>query len=106
METPLPPCPQCTLDDVSLQGTHYLCNTCGHEWPAELAADEELVRDANGNILASGDAVVLIKDLKVKGSSTVLKLGTKLKGIRVVGGGDHAVEHGGYMLKQAFLRKV
>lgn len=102
----LPPCPQCTLEDVTLQGTSYLCNVCGHEWPAALAEAEESVRDANGNVLASGDTVVLIKDLKVKGSSTTLKLGTKLKNIRVTGSGDHAVEHGGYMLKQEFLRKV
>jgi protein PhnA len=94
------------LDDTHLQGTNYLCNTCGHEWPAELAEAEEVVRDANGNALASGDSVVLIKDLKVKGSSTTLKLGTKLKNIRITGGGDHAVEHGGYMLKQEFLRKI
>jgi protein PhnA len=102
----LPTCPQCTLDDTVLQGSAYLCNTCGHEFPAGLAEAEELVRDANGNVLASGDTVVLIKDLKVKGSSTTLKVGTKLKNIRVVGGGDHAVEHGGYMLKQEFLRKA
>jgi protein PhnA len=101
-----PPCPQCTLDDSHLQGTNYLCNTCGHEWPAEASQAEEIVRDANGNVLASGDSVVLIKDLKVKGSSTTLKVGTKLKNIRVVAGGDHAVEHGGYMLKQEFLRKA
>ena len=102
----LPACPQCTLDDVVLQGANYLCNTCGHEWPADIIETKEVVVDANGNVLVSGDAVVLIKDLKVKGSSTTLKLGTKLKNIRVVGGGDHAVEHGGYMLKQEFLRKA
>lgn len=102
----LPSCPQCTLDDCHVQDTNYVCNVCGHEWPAALAPAEEIVRDANGNVLASGDSVVLIKDLKVKGSSTTLKVGTKLKNIRVVGGGDHAVEHGGYMLKQEFLRKA
>ena len=100
------PCPQCTLDDSYAQGANYVCNTCGHEWPAELAEAEEVVRDANGNVLVRGDTVVLIKDLKVKGSSTTLKVGTKLKNIRVVVGGDHAVEHGGYMLKQEFLRKA
>jgi protein PhnA len=102
--SPIPPCPQCTLADSYLQGAQYVCNICGHEWPAEEA--EEVVRDANGNVLVSGDSVTLIKDLKVKGSSTTLKVGTKLKNIRVVGGGDHAVEHGGYMLKQEFLRKA
>ncbi len=101
-----PPCPQCTLDDSTLQGGNYACNVCGHEWPAELAEAEAVVRDANGNILSSGDSVVLIKDLKVKGSSTVLKVGTKLKNIRIVDASDHAVEHGGFMLKQEFLRKA
>ena len=101
-----PSCPQCTMDESYIQDTHYVCNVCGHEWPAEAAETAETVRDANGNILSSGDSVVLIKDLKVKGSSTTLKLGTKLKNIRVVGGGSHAVEHGGYMLKQEFLRKA
>lgn len=101
-----PPCPECTLDDVALQAAQYLCNTCGHEWPAPLAEAGAEVRDANGNVLASGDSAVLIKDLKVKGSSTTLKVGTKLKNIRVTGDGDHAVEHGGYMLKQEFLRKT
>ena len=107
MSTTHPACPQCTLEDTHLQGANYVCNTCGYEWPAgEAAAAEEVVRDANGNVLADGDTVVLIKDLKVKGSSTTLKVGTKLKGIRITGSGDHAVEHGGYMLKQEFLRKA
>jgi protein PhnA len=101
-------CPQCTLEDITRQGSTYVCATCGFEWPAgeDAAAADEVVRDANGAILASGDTVVLIKDLKVKGSSTTLKVGTKLKGIRISGSGDHAVEHGGYMLKQEFLRKA
>lgn len=103
-------CPQCSLDDVFAQGVNYVCATCGYEWPiGEAEADaggDAQVRDANGNVLADGDTVVLIKDLKVKGSSTTLKVGTKLKGIRVTGSGDHAVEHGGYMLKQEFLRKA
>ncbi len=101
-----PACPQCTLEEVHLQGANYVCDTCGYEWPAELAEEAEVVRDSNGNVLADGDTVVLIKDLKVKGSSTTLKVGTKLKGIRISGTGDHAVEHGGYMLKQEFLRKA
>jgi protein PhnA len=106
MSTAHPACPQCTLEEVHLQGANYVCDTCGYEWPAELAEMAETVRDANGNVLADGDTVVLIKDLKVKGSSTTLKVGTKLKGIRISGTGDHAVEHGGIMLKQEFLRKA
>jgi protein PhnA len=109
MSNTTPPCPQCTLEEVHLQGANYVCDTCGYEWPAGEAATAEaaeIVRDSNGNVLADGDSVVLIKDLKVKGSSTTLKVGTKLKGIRISGSGDHAVEHGGYMLKQEFLRKA
>jgi len=79
---------------------------------AEAAADDEdeaVVKDANGTVLKDGDAVVLIKDLKVKGSSTTLKMGTKVKSIRLVGG-DHEVDCkmdvGNYMLKACFLRKA
>ena len=79
---------------------------------AAAGADDEaaaVVRDANGNVLADGDAVVLIKDLKVKGSSTVLKQGSKVKSIRLVGG-DHEVDckmdAGSFMLKACFLRKA
>jgi protein PhnA len=71
--------------------------------------DEAVVKDANGTVLKDGDAVVLIKDLKVKGSSTTLKMGTKVKSIRLVGG-DHEVDCkmdvGNYMLKACFLRKA
>ena len=79
---------------------------------AVVAADDEdeaVVKDANGTVLKDGDAVVLIKDLKVKGSSTTLKMGTKVKSIRLVGG-DHEVDCkmdvGNYMLKACFLRKA
>lgn len=108
MSTNTPPCPQCTLDETHLEGTNYICDTCGYEWPAEVAettATDEIVKDANGSALADGDTVVVIKDLKVKGSSTTLKVGTKIKNIRLRGG-DHAVEAGGYMLKAEFLRKA
>ena len=71
--------------------------------------DEAVVKDANGTVLKDGDVVVLIKDLKVKGSSTTLKMGTKVKSIRLVGG-DHEVDCkmdvGNYMLKACFLRKA
>ena len=71
--------------------------------------DDAVVKDANGTVLKDGDAVVLIKDLKVKGSSTTLKMGTKVKSIRLVGG-DHEVDYkmdvGNYMLKACFLRKA
>jgi protein PhnA len=106
----IPACPQCALENAYLQGTNYACVECGYEWPAiAVEADAAVVRDANGNTLADGDAVVLIKDLKVKGSSTTLKVGTKIKSIRLVVG-DHEVDckmdSGNFMLKACFLRKV
>jgi protein PhnA len=108
-------CPQCTLQNVYPDGANYVCADCGFEWPMAEAASADgdagrIVRDANGNVLQDGDAVVLIKDLKVKGSSTTLKQGTKVKSIRLVGDGDHEVDcrmdAGNFMLKACFLKKV
>ena len=110
----IPPCPQCTLENTYPDGDNYVCADCGFEWPMSGPADEDddgeaVVKDANGNVLANGDSVVLIKDLKVKGSSTTLKVGTKVKSIRLVGG-DHEVDckmdAGSFMLKACYLRKV
>ena len=110
----LPACPQCTLENTYQDGDNWVCPDCAHEWPVHAAAqaDEDgaaVVKDANGNLLKDGDAVVLIKDLKVKGSSITLKMGTKVKSIRLVGG-DHEVDckmdAGNFMLKAAFLKKV
>jgi len=110
----LPACPQCTLANTYPDGSNYVCADCGHEWPTadESALDDDgvaSVKDANGTVLNNGDAVVLIKDLKVKGSSITLKMGTKVKSIRLVGG-DHEVDckmdAGSFMLKAAFLKKV
>ncbi len=116
MSTSTPPnCPQCTLDNTYSDGTNLVCADCGFEWPMqvdEVAHDDEptTVKDANGNIFVDGDAVVLIKDLKVKGSSITLKMGTKVKSIRLVGSGDHEVDcrmdAGNFMLKACFLKKV
>ncbi|BDT77403.1 alkylphosphonate utilization protein [Polynucleobacter yangtzensis] len=94
-------------------GENYVCAQCGHEWPIAAAAEEIeaglIVKDANGNLLTDGDTVTLIKDLKVKGSSTTLKVGTKIKGIRLVSG-DHEVdcktETGNMLLKACFLKKA
>lgn len=95
-------------------GVNYVCAVCGYEWPMTAAAKADddadaVVKDANGNVLADGNSVVLIKDLKVKGSSTTLKVGTKVKSIRLVGG-DHEVDckmdAGNFMLKACYLRKV
>ena len=110
----VPACPQCTLENTYPDGDNFVCADCGFEWPAVAVAsaeenDERIVKDSNGNILADGDAVVLIKDLKVKGSSTTLKMGTKVKSIRLVGG-DHEVDckmdAGNFMLKACYLKKV
>jgi len=110
----IPACPQCTLENTYPDGDNYVCADCGYEWPMKetTAPDDDadaVVRDANGNVLADGDTVVLIKDLKVKGSSITLKMGTKVKSIRLVGG-DHEVDckldNGNFMLKACFLKKV
>ena len=110
----IPACPQCTLENTYPDGDNYVCADCGYEWPMAGAAPAEedagaVVKDANGNVLNDGDSVVLIKDLKVKGSSITLKVGTKVKSIRLVGG-DHEVDcrmdGGSFMLKACYLRKV
>lgn len=112
--TTAPACPQCAMENTYPDGENYVCADCGHEWPMAAALDADdsadaVIKDSNGNVLADGDAVVLIKDLKVKGSSTTLKMGTKVKSIRLVGG-DHEVDckmdAGSFMLKACFLKKV
>ena len=108
-----PACPQCTLENTYPDGANYVCADCGFEWPQTAAAAEDagerIVKDANGNVLQSGDSVVVIKDLKVKGTSTTLKQGSKIKGIRIVDG-DHDVDCktdvGQMLLKACYLRKV
>ncbi|WP_439112407.1 zinc ribbon domain-containing protein YjdM [Hydrogenophaga sp.] len=112
-----PACPQCGLENTYADGDNFVCPDCTHEWPkAEAGATAEdagstAVKDAHGNPLADGDAVILIKDLKVKGSSSVLKKGSKIKGIRLVDGNDgHNVdcktELGSMLLKSEFLKKA
>ena len=110
-----PSCPVCSLEDVVVVRDHYECVTCGHEWPAEAPSTEHsdgprVVKDAHGNALVTGDDVILIKDLKLKGSSTTLKGGTKVKRIRIVAEGDHEVDCKvdgmSVMLKACFLKKA
>ncbi|MEO7433694.1 MAG: zinc ribbon domain-containing protein YjdM [Dokdonella sp.] len=110
----IPACPVCSMENTYPDGDNYICADCAHEWPMveTTVSDEggvETVKDANGNVLADGDDVVLIKDLKVRGSSQVIKQGTKVRGIRVVDG-DHDVEGkvdgSAMMLKSGFLKKV
>lgn len=111
-----PACPVCSLENTYQDAEHYVCADCGHEWLMIDPQDDEdhsdgVVRDSNGNPLADGDSVILIKDLKVKGSSIVLKKGTKVKSIRLGNGTDgHEVdckmEGGSFMLKASLLKKA
>ena len=89
-----PACPMCEMEDVLEHPERWECVTCGHEWPRETAPDapaaERIVKDAHGSVLVDGDCVSLIKDLKLKGSSQVIKGGTKSKPIKLVDG-DHEI---------------
>ncbi len=108
----LPNCPQCGSEYTYDDGTNYVCPECGHEWSKDAAVEVEdalVVKDANGNLLADGDSVTVIKDLKVKGSSSVVKVGTKVKNIRLVEG-DHNIDCkiagiGAMKLKSEFVKK-
>ncbi|WP_310448020.1 zinc ribbon domain-containing protein YjdM [Thiobacillus sp.] len=109
----IPKCPQCGSEYAYEDGAMYVCPECAHEWPQAAAAGteaERVVRDANGNTLQDGDTVTVIKDLKVKGSSLVVKVGTKVKNIRLVEG-DHDIDCkidgiGQMGLKSEFVKKV
>jgi protein PhnA len=109
----LPPCPQCASEFAYADGASYVCPECAHEWPQQAApgADEtRVVRDSNGNVLRDGDSVTVIKDLKIKGSSSVVKVGTKVKNIRLVDG-DHDIDCkidgiGAMSLKSEFVKKA
>lgn len=106
----LPACPECTLEDVLAHADHWECATCGHEWPKEIVPEgPRVVKDAHGTVLVDGDNVVLIKDLKLRGSSQVLKQGAKGKNIRIVDG-DHEidckVEGVAMALKACFVKKA
>lgn len=110
----LPSCPKCNSEYTYEDGAIFVCPECGHEW---VAADESneaesgaSVKDANGTALSNGDTVVVIKDLKVKGSSSVVKVGTKVKNIRLVDG-DHNIDCkipgiGAMSLKSEFVKKA
>lgn len=108
----LPNCPKCNSTFTWQADDVLNCPECGHEWPlqSETVQDDGLVvRDANGNMLADGDSVTVIKDLKVKGSSSTLKIGTKVKSIRLVEG-DHNIDckidgFGPMKLKSEFVKK-
>ncbi|HEW9664907.1 TPA: alkylphosphonate utilization protein [Streptococcus pneumoniae] len=109
----LPNCPKCNSEYVYEDGALLVCPECAHEWnPAEVAEVEEglVAIDANGNNLADGDTVTLIKDLKVKGAPKDLKQGTRVKNIHIVEG-DHNIDckidgFGAMKLKSEFVRKI
>lgn len=111
--TGLPPCPKCASAFTYQDGALLVCPECAHEWDPEVAVTTEVaavVRDAYGTPLADGDSVTVIKDLKVKGSSAVVKVGTKVKSIRLVDG-DHDIDcHiegiGSMGLKSEFVKKA
>lgn len=105
-----PTCPVCGMAEILNHPVLLECVTCGHEWERDAQPEAaRVVRDANGNVLADGDAVTLIKDLPLKGSSQVLKGGTKVKGIRLVDG-DHEIsckiDGGAIGLKACFVKKA
>jgi protein PhnA len=112
--TVLPKCPKCSSAFTYEDGSNYICPECAHEW-SQIAATENveqvrIIKDSVGNILADGDSVTVIKDLKVKGSSAVVKVGTKVKSIRLVEG-DHDIDCkidgiGAMSLKSEFVKKI
>lgn len=111
----IPACPLCAMENTYPDGANYVCADCRHEWPIVAAAETDdggsVVRDVNGNVLASGDSVVVIKDLKVKGSSIPLKQGTVIRNIRLVDGDAEHIEGNsdkikGLVLKVCFLKKA
>ena len=110
----LPKCPKCGSEYTYADGNMYICPECAHEWEKEAGSeettDELIVKDAYGNLLQDGDSVTVIKDLKVKGSSSVVKVGTKVKNIRLVEG-DHDIDCkiegiGAMQLKSEFVKKA
>jgi protein PhnA len=111
--TTLPKCPKCSSEYTYEDGEMYVCPECAHEWAkvaAESAESASVVRDAFGNVLNDGDSVTVIKDLKIKGSSSVVKVGTKVRNIRIVSG-DHDIDCkidgvGAMQLKSEFVKKA
>ena len=110
----LPNCPKCNSEYTYEDESHFICPECAHEWTLELetkkSEDKKIIKDANGNVLNDGDSITVIKDLKVKGTSLVVKIGTKVKNIRLVDG-DHDIDckidgFGAMKLKSEFVKKI
>ena len=109
----LPQCPKCSSEYTYEDGNMMICPECTYEWSKEVTVDAEddkiIIKDANGQVLQDGDTVTVIKDLKIKGSSQVVKVGTKVKSIRLVDG-DHDIDCkiegiGPMQLKSQFVKK-
>ncbi|ODC04964.1 hypothetical protein BFW38_16905 [Terasakiispira papahanaumokuakeensis] len=109
----LPACPACGSEYTYEDGIQYVCPECAHEWNGDAPAEDDdglVVKDAHGNLLQDGDTITVIKDLKIKGSSSVVKVGTKVKSIRLVEG-DHNIDCkidgvGAMKLKSEFVKKA
>ncbi len=110
----LPKCPKCNSEYTYEDGDNYVCPECAYEWPknapAEAGEEKRVVKDAFGTVLNDGDTITVIKDLKIKGSSSVVKVGTKVKNIRLVEG-DHDIDCkidgiGAMSLKSEFVKKA
>ncbi len=108
----IPSCPECDSAYAYEDRGQYICPECAHEWSQQeiQVEPEKIIKDANGNVLNDGDCVTVIKDLKVKGSSAVVKVGTKVKNIRLVDG-DHNIDCkidgiGAMKLKSQFVKKI
>ena len=111
----LPKCPKCSSEFTYEDGSNYVCPECAHEWPKDAPAEsseqqQRVYKDAFGNVLVDGDSVTVIKDLKIKGSSSVVKVGTKVKNIRLIEG-DHDIDCkidgiGAMQLKTEFVKKA
>lgn len=108
--TELPPCPQCSSPYAYEDGDLLTCPECAHSWDPNAVDESDVIRDSVGNILADGDTITVIKDLKIKGTSQSVKVGTKVKNIRLVGG-DHDIDckidgFGPMKLKSEFVKKA
>ncbi|MDV2683027.1 zinc ribbon domain-containing protein YjdM [Alkalihalophilus lindianensis] len=109
-----PSCPKCHSEYTYEDGNLFVCPECAHEWTLEAEPEKveenKVTKDTNGNVLTDGDTVSVIKDLKVKGTSSVIKIGTRVKGIRLVDG-DHDIDckidgFGAMKLKSQFVKKI
>ena len=111
----LPHCPKCNSEYTYQDNNLFICPECAHEWSDSAPAEDNdalIVKDANGNLLADGDSVTVVKDLKVKGASNALKVGTRVKGIRLIDGADgHNIDcridgFGAMRLKSEYVKKA